>query len=123
MDKKRVLVLDDMEMNRSMIKTFLTFYHFDIDLAEDGLKGLEFLKSQKYDLIFSDIEMPNMTGLEFLARVKKNTETQSIPVVMLSSLDKSDVIEKAKSLGASAYMVKPFTKQKMDDALKELGFV
>ncbi|OHD16019.1 MAG: hypothetical protein A2086_04865 [Spirochaetes bacterium GWD1_27_9] len=122
MDRKKALVVDDMEINRNVIKSFLYFEKFDVDLAEDGIKGLDLLSKNKYDLVFSDIEMPNMNGMELLTRAKKNPTTKNIPIVMLTSLDKQEIIDKAKELGASGYIVKPFTKEKMETLLKNIGF-
>ena len=93
MSKPRVLVVDDGALNRNFIKTYLTVNGFEVDTAEDGLLGLERVKKSKYDLIFSDVEMPNMNGLEFLKNLKTNEESKNIPVVMLTTVDKPEVVE------------------------------
>ena len=122
MSKPRALVVDDGAMNRNFIKTYLTVNGFDVDTAEDGLLGLERVKKTKYDLIFSDVEMPNMNGLEFLKNLKTSEESKNIPVVMLTTVDKPEVIERAKRMGAVHYMIKPFDQEKMSKALKVAGF-
>jgi CheY-like chemotaxis protein len=121
MSRKKALVVDDIEMNRTMIKSFLFFLHYDVDMAEDGLIGFDLISKNKYDLIFSDYEMPNMNGMELLAKIRNNNENKNTPVVILSSVEKTEIIEKANRLGASDYMVKPFTKEKMDQTFKKLG--
>jgi CheY-like chemotaxis protein len=119
-DKKQVLIVDDMEINRNAIKTFLFFLKFDATLAVDGLEAKKLLETKTYDLIVSDIEMPNMNGFELLAFVKKSSVHKNIPMIMLSTLDSPEVMERCKKLGASSYIVKPFTKDKFETALSGL---
>lgn len=121
MAKKKALVVDDGAMNRSFIKTFLSIQGFDVQTAEDGLLGLEAAKKDVYDVVFSDVEMPNMNGLEFLKSVKKLDSYKSVPVIMLTTVDKPEVIDRAKALGAVFYMIKPFNEEKMAEALKKAG--
>ena len=116
MDKKKALVIDDQNINRVFIKTFLVTKGYDVNTAEDGLEALNMAKETSYDLIFSDIEMPNMNGLEFLKNIKQEIKYKNIPIVMLSTLDKPEVIDRAMKMGATHYMVKPFTSEKMDKA-------
>jgi two-component system, chemotaxis family, chemotaxis protein CheY len=121
MSDKKALVVDDGAMNRSFIKTFLTVKGFDVTTAEDGLKGLEAAKGDSFHIVFSDIEMPNMNGLEFLKNLKRLDVYKAVPVIVLSTVDKPEVIERAKKLGAVHYMIKPFTEEKMGEALKVAG--
>ena len=116
MEKKRALVVDDQNINRVFIRTFLVTKGYEVDTAEDGLEGLSKVKENSYDLIFTDIEMPNMNGLEFLKNIMQEEAYKNIPVVMLSTLDKPEVIDRAIKMGATHYMVKPFTTEKMDAA-------
>jgi len=121
MAKNSVLVVDDGATNRSFIKTFLMLQGLEVETAEDGLQGLEMAQARNYDLIFTDIEMPNMDGIEFLREVKKLKGYASTPVVILSSLTKQEVIDETKRLGAVYYMVKPFNQDKMAEALQTAG--
>jgi two-component system chemotaxis response regulator CheY len=121
MSEKKALVVDDGAMNRSFIKTFLTVKGFEVTTAEDGLKGLEAAKGDTYNLVFSDIEMPNMNGLEFVKNLKRLDEYKDVPVIVLSTVDKPEVIDRAKKLGALHYMIKPFTEEKMGEALEVAG--
>jgi len=122
-EKRKALVVDDMESNRNAIKAFLFFFSFDVELAKDGLEAKTFFEKNKYDLVFSDIEMPNMNGFELLNWVRRSSQNRSVPVVMLSSLDSPEVIERCKRIGATAYIVKPFTREKMQEALQKTGLV
>lgn len=120
-EHKRVLIVDDMEQNRKSIKTFLFFLHFDASLAEDGLEAKKLLEAEKFDLVVSDIEMPNMNGFELLAHVRKSPSHKDVPVIMLSTLDSPEVQDRCRKLGANQYIVKPFTKEKFELALGALG--
>ena len=120
-DRRLALVADDMEANRNVIKAFLYFSNFTIDLAKDGLEAKALFDQKAYDLVFSDIEMPNMNGFELLTHIRRSSARKDVPVVMLSSLDSPEVIERCKRIGATAYIVKPFTKEKMEEALKKTG--
>ena len=121
MSDTKALVVDDGAMNRSFIKTFLTVKGFEVTTAEDGLQGLEAAKTDSFHLVFSDIEMPNMNGLEFLKNLKRLDGYGEVPVIVLSTVDKPEVIDRAKKLGALHYMIKPFTEEKMGEALKAAG--
>lgn len=121
-DRKKALVADDVEANRTMLKTFLYFAHFDSDLAADGLEARRLLEGKSFDLVVTDIEMPNMNGFELLAWMKKTPAVAKTPVIVLSSLDSPDVLERCRKLGAADYIVKPFSKEKVDAALAKAGF-
>lgn len=121
MDKKKVLVVDDGATNRSFIKTFLMLQGLEADTAADGLEGLEAAKNKSYDLIFSDLEMPNLDGIGFLTEVKKLPAYKSVPVIILSSLTDQSIMDRTKALGAVHYIVKPFNNDKMAEALKVAG--
>ena len=121
MTKKRVLVVDDGATNRSFIKTFLMLQGYDADTAADGLEGLEAVKKDLYELIFCDLEMPNMDGIGFLTEIKKLPTYRTVPVIILSSLSDQAIIDKTKALGAVHYIVKPFNQEKMAAALKIAG--
>jgi len=118
--KKRALVVDDQAMNRTFIKIYLSTKGYEVEKAEDGLLGLKACKAEVFDLVFSDMEMPNMNGMEFLRAIKRLPGYASVPVVILSQLDSPEIINQMKSLGAHYYMVKPFTTEKMDDLFSRL---
>jgi CheY-like chemotaxis protein len=119
-DKKKALVADDQAMNRSFVKVYLSTRGFDVETAEDGMKALAACKDKKFDLVFSDIEMPNMNGIEFLRSAKKLPGYDKVPFVMLSTVDTTEMKTKAASFGAFHYMVKPFTDAKMADLFLKL---
>ncbi len=122
-DKRKVLIVDDMEQNRNAVKAFLFFSHFDASLCKDGLEAKALLAKESFDLVVSDIEMPNMNGFELLGWIRRGSPHASKPVIMLSSLESDEVVQRCKRLGANAYIVKPFTKDKLQAALKTCGLL
>jgi DNA-binding response OmpR family regulator len=119
---KTALVVDDTDIHRSATRTFLAMSGFKVEVAEDGIQALKVLDTKTFDVIFSDIEMPNMNGMELLKRIRKHATAAKTPVVMLSTLDSADMQAKLKQLGANHYLVKPFSSDRMKTALQAIGF-
>jgi two-component system chemotaxis response regulator CheY len=120
--KPKALVVEDMKVHQTALKTQLLISGFDVSTANDGIEALSLLKVNQYKIVFSDIEMPNMNGLELLANIKRNIATKNIAVIMLSMVSSSDAINKALKMGAAAYLVKPFTSEKIKEIVKILGY-
>ena len=119
--RKSALILDDNNFTRLTLSTFLMVIGFDVDIAEDGLQGINYLRKKTYDVIFTDLEMPNMNGFEFIKRIKSNNSYKEIPIVVLSSLTDPDTSQKLKDLGILVQISKPFNKDKMTRALQICG--
>jgi two-component system chemotaxis response regulator CheY len=118
---KTALVVDDTEIHRSATRTFLAMMGFRVEIAEDGIQALKKLDEAQFDVIFSDIEMPNMNGMELLKRIRKHATAAKTPVVMLSTLDSEEMKSKLQTLGANYYLVKPFSAERMKSALQSIG--
>ena len=117
-DKIGVLVIDDQSVIRLASKTLLGLHGFEVDLADDGVQGMAMLKANKYAVVFTDVEMPNMNGFELLARAKKDPALASVPIIMYTTLNSAEHIEKGRKLGATSYIVKPMNEQTLQRALK-----
>lgn len=115
--KKRVLVVDDDPMIRSLVQSMLEAEDYEVVLAEDGKQGVDILDNEprplRFDLIILDVVMPGMNGLDVLTRLKLHSHTQSIPVLMLTGEDKASDIMAGYSVGADYYITKPFTRQQL----------
>ena len=130
-NKKTILVVDDIPLMRTMlvkyIKTLGTKIlkeNFDIpgiDVIEapNGKVALEKMKEHAVDLIFLDLMMPEMDGLTFLGIKRENPDFTAIPVIVCSALGEKDTVDKAKDLGAKAYIMKPFTLKTIEENLRE----
>ncbi len=101
----KILVIDDERPIRNTMKDILEFEKHEIDLAEDGIKGLEMIKAGKYDIIFSDIKMPEIDGIEVLEKVREfDSET---PVVMISGHGNIETAVECLKKGAFDFIEKP----------------
>ena len=120
-EKPLALVVDDTEIHRSLIKMCLTAQGYAVTAAVDGQEGLNACKQNDFKLVFSDFEMPNMNGAEFLRAVKRLPNYKNVPVIILSTLDDPDVQQRVAKLGAFHYIVKPFNQAKLDELFKKLS--
>ena len=105
--QKIILLVDDDPLIIKMYHTKLTNDGFKVNTAFNGEEALIQVKKEKPDLIYLDVMMPKMNGVEALKALKADPATKDIPVVVLTNLgDKTDDVSKAKDLGALDYMVK-----------------
>ncbi len=109
--KKRILIADDSPTIRKFVTLSLKMNGFDILAAQDGMEALELLPSNKVDLIITDLNMPNLDGFEFIKSVRENEQYKEIPIIILSSLDRKDDIERGLKIGADSYLIKPFNQK------------
>jgi len=108
MNKKRILVVDDEADVAKVIQIRLTANGYEVLSACDGPEGLELAQKEKPDLILLDILMPDMDGFQTLEKLKRDSQTKSIPVIMLTAQSQLNDVTKATNLGAEDYIVKPF---------------
>ena len=103
-----VLVVDDVETNRSLLGRRLKRQGYSVAVAGDGVQALESIRSQPFDLVLLDIMMPQMNGYEVLEILKADPAHRHIPVIMISAVDEIDSVVKCIELGAEDYLPKPF---------------
>ncbi len=109
MDKQfSVLVVEDEDHIRSILEYNLKLDGFDVRVAENGRKGLELVHQRYPDVILLDWMMPEMNGLEMLSALKKDKQTENIPVFMLTARAMMQDLGTALLEGADDYIVKPF---------------
>lgn len=101
----KILVIDDESYMRELMGLHLEMAGYEVLLAEDAIVGGYLLLAQRPDLVLVDIEMPYMTGLEFVKAVKSDQGTASIPIIFCSSRDNFEL--EGKQLGAVAFLTKP----------------
>lgn len=102
----RILVADDSITTRTLEKNILETAGFEVHVAMDGAEAWHMLQEQEFDVVISDVEMPNMNGLELASMIKNSTDYQHVPVVLLTSLGKPEQREAGLRAGADAYLVK-----------------
>jgi len=112
-EMKRVLIVEDEEHMRSLIKYNLSKEHFEVATAKDGCDALEEVKKNKPDLIISDVMMPRMDGYEFCRKLRKEPDTKTIPFIFLTARGQlPDKIEGLRT-GADDYITKPFVPKEL----------
>ncbi len=110
---KTVLVVDDLQAQLTLIKSYLEEAGFNVVTAGNGSEALTKVTAPVPDLIITDLVMPEMSGLEFCRKLKKNPETAEIPVVACTTKDRDMDKKWAKKQGVVGYLVKPFSKEEM----------
>lgn len=114
---KKILIAEDSATMRSLIvSTIAAMGDFDIFEAANGFEALRVLPREKVDLVITDINMPDINGLELVAFVRGNTNYKDTPLIIVSTEGSERDREKGLALGANAYLVKPFPP----DALQQL---
>ncbi|HVV53237.1 MAG TPA: response regulator [Polyangia bacterium] len=117
----KVLVVDDSRAIRQQVGSALAQAGYDILEAEDGLQGLNTIGAQRdISIVICDVNMPNMNGLEMLAKVKADPSNATLPVLMLTTEGKADLIQQAKRSGAKGWIVKPFKVDQLVAAVRKI---
>lgn len=106
MTKQNILIVDDSQMMRNIIKGFLAEFDCSTMEASDGKMGLEMARNNHFDLIITDVEMPHKNGIQLCQELKGHHSTRGIPILIISSFDSEDDINKGFQSGASAYLSK-----------------
>lgn len=104
--KSRILVVDDEESIREFLEIMLRKEGYEVTCAEDGQKGLDIIKKKSFDLVISDLQMPNMTGIELLKQVHDNYP--ELLFMMITAFGTTETAVEAMKLGAYDYITKPF---------------
>ena len=89
-------------------------------LAEDGVEAMTIAREQTFDLVISDINMPNMNGISFVSKLKLLAEYKFVPVLMLTTETSNYKKDKAKAFGASGWLTKPFDPDRLNNAVTKL---
>ena len=103
----KIIIIDDERGIRNTLREILADEGHEVEVAENGKQGLEMAQAKAYDLIFSDIKMPEMDGLELLKALKEGEETAEIPVVMISGHGDVETAVQALKMGAYDFLLKP----------------
>ena len=107
--KKRVLVVEDHEDNRQILRDLLGSAGFEIIEAENGEEAVTLAETGRPDVILMDIQLPVLDGYEATRRIKANPRSRSIPVIVVTSYALSGDEEKARLAGCDDYVSKPFS--------------
>jgi len=115
---KKILFVEDEAALQEAFGEVLKQAGYKVVMALDGEIGLRLAKSEKPDLILLDIILPKLHGFEVLKKLKKDKETEDIPVIVLTNLEKVEDVEKAIELGAKNYLVK--TQYNLEEVISKI---
>ncbi len=117
MDNDKVLIVDDDESIRELFECIVEDLGYNCDTAADGQEGVEKVKQQSYKLVFLDIKMPKLNGIETLKQIKQiNSATV---VTMMTGFSVDDLVEEAMSLNASDVLYKPFDVETLEEVINK----
>ena len=117
----KFLVVDDFSTMRRIVRGLLKEMGcINVDEAEDGAVALQMLKTNHYDFVVSDINMPNMNGFDLLKALKAEDSLKHIPVLMVTAEARKEDILLAAQSGAAGYVVKPFTKATLEEKVTKI---
>jgi two-component system, chemotaxis family, sensor kinase CheA len=119
---KRVLVAEDSITSRMLLKGILESAGYEVKTAVDGLEAFTLLRSEKFDILVSDVEMPRLNGFDLAARVRADNALAELPIVLVTALASRDDRERGIEVGANAYLVKSNLDQSnLLEALRRLA--
>jgi DNA-binding response OmpR family regulator len=117
---KRVLIVDDSRHLADSICDLLLMSGYEVSIATNGESGIEMLKTSKPDLIITDMVMPKMNGIDFIAYVRSSVEFKDIPIIMLTAQVEPENRAAAENAGANVFMVKPFKESQLLGSIDSL---
>lgn len=119
--KKNVLIIDDSESIREVVASGLEISGYNVIKGINGEDGLNCLSlNENIDLIITDLNMPVMDGITFLKEVRKNSRYRYLPVIILTTESQETKKQEAKNAGATGWIIKPFSKEKLITVIKKV---
>ena len=115
-----VLIVDDEQETRELLRLMLEFAGYDIYEAVDGLDALEKVKLVQPDVILLDVMMPNMDGLEVCRRLRSQAATADLPIIMVSAKIQVEAIREGLDAGATRYLTKPVSRANLVETIREV---
>ena len=117
----RILYVDDSPVILEMLDIALfNLGYTDIESAEDGVEALEKIQEDDYDLIITDINMPNMDGFELILNLRAKLDYAAVPILVLTTERGQAMKTRGLEVGATAWMVKPFTEKILGEVLEKI---
>jgi len=116
---KRILVIEDQEDNRQILRDLLTNADFEVIEAVDGVTGLAAAAVHHPDLILMDVQLPGLDGYEATRRLKADGALRAIPVIAITAYELNEAEDKARAAGCDAYMAKPISPRQLLAKVRE----
>jgi len=120
-EKKSILVVEDSITSRILLKNILESAGYDVRTAVDGIDAITILKTEDFDLVVSDIEMPRMDGFDLTSKIRSDKKLAELPVVLVTALEKREDKERGIDVGADAYIAKSdFVQSNLIEVVRRL---
>lgn len=118
---KTILIVEDSSTTRALLRAVIDeLGDFETIEASTGFEALKMLPQQEYDLIITDINMPDINGLEFINFVRSNNRYSHIPIIIVSTERSEEDKKRGMALGATAYVTKPFKSLELQEAIQKI---
>jgi two-component system chemotaxis sensor kinase CheA len=120
-EKKSILIVEDSITARTLLKNILETAGYNVKTAVDGIDALTALKTEEFDLVVSDVDMPRMNGFDLTAKIRSDKKLADLPVVLVTALESREDRERGIDVGANAYIVKSsFDQSNLLETIKRL---
>lgn len=116
----KILAVDDSRTMRNIISTTLQGEGHDVTTAEDGDVALGIARQETFDLVLSDINMPNMNGISLISKLRRLEGYKNIPIIMVTTENADYKKTKARNFGANGWLQKPFSQDRLLTAVNRL---
>ena len=116
----KILIVDDSISIRKSVSFVLSQEGYEVIEAEDGLDGLKKAEENQFKLIITDINMPNMNGIDFIKNVRNLPAYRFTPIIALTTESQDGKMQEGKAAGATGWIVKPFTSEKLSAIVKKI---
>ncbi len=116
----KILIVDDSVSMRQMVSFTLEGAGYEVDQAEDGVEALEMARSARYDMILTDVNMPNMDGIELTGELRRLDGYRYLPILTLTTESADEKKTAGRDAGATGWIVKPFSPEKLLSVVNKL---
>jgi two-component system chemotaxis response regulator CheY len=117
---RRILAVDDSASVRQMVSFTLRKAGYEVVEAVDGKDGLAKIGREKFDMIITDLNMPNVDGIQLIAAVRKLTGCSFVPILMLTTESQGEKKDAGRKAGATGWIVKPFNAEQLTSVVQRL---
>ncbi|HEV8228147.1 MAG TPA: response regulator [Methylomirabilota bacterium] len=121
MSQKRILLIEDNEFNRKIVRDLLARQPYDLLEAHDGEAGVAAARRDRPDVIVMDVQLPKLSGLDATRALRADPDTAKIPIIVVTSFALSGDDKKAMDAGASAYLAKPYSPRQLLDTIRKMA--
>lgn len=118
---KTVLTVDDSASVRQMVSMTLTAAGYSVLEADNGSAGYDVATQNTVDLVVTDLNMPVMNGIEFIEKYRTHPSSKGVPIIFLTTESAPEMKAKAKEVGATAWIVKPFQQEQLLKIVRKVG--